>query len=325
MKLDLAWLSGALVVMTIGAEVLVRGSAALALRFRLSPLFIGLTVVAFGTSSPELAASLTASARGSGDIAVGNVVGSNIFNVALILGVAALIHPIQIHFESIRRDVLVATAVATVPFLALLFGGVIPRWLGASMVAVLGIYTYASLQIGRRDGARLAEAVDPGEILAVAPTGEPVRRIWVDATQVLVGLALLVLGSRIFVTAAIGLAREFEVSELLIGLTIVAAGTSMPELLTSTVAAIRGQSDIAVGNVLGSNIFNILGVLGACAAVQPQAVASQVLWLDAPVMLVASIALLPIARSSGCISRKEGGALVAGFAAYLGLLVVLSR
>jgi cation:H+ antiporter len=316
------WLVGALLVLTVGAEILVRGATSLALRLRLSPLFVGLTVVAFGTSSPELAASLAASAQGSSDIAVGNVVGSNLFNVAAILGVAALIQPIRVPLEGIRRDVYIAIAVAALPWLALFTGGIVPRWLGAAFVAGLVAYVYAALRIGRRDGAAMAAVIAEAESGTASVTAS--SRVIVDLVLVLGGLVLLVVGSRAFTGAAIDLARGIGISELVIGLTIVAAGTSMPELLTSVVAALRGHSDIAVGNVLGSNIFNILAVLGICSLVQPQAIAAQVMWFDLPVMVAASLALLPVARSGGVISRAEGAGLLGGFVLYLVSLAALS-
>jgi cation:H+ antiporter len=311
-----------LVVLTGGAELLVRGASSLALRLRLSPLFVGLTVVAFGTSSPELAASLAASATGSDDIAVGNVVGSNIFNVAAILGVSALLQPIRVSFAGIRRDVCVTIAVAAVPWLAIVTEGFVPRWLGALFVAGLIAYLYGALRIARRAGAGVAAEVAEAEVgvASVRPSG----RALVDVAMIVVGLILLVVGARGFVTAAIELARGFGVSELVIGLTIVAAGTSMPELLTSAVAAWRGHSDIAVGNVLGSNIFNVLGVLGICSVVQPQAIAPQVLWFDAPVMIAVSAALLPVAKSGGVISRIEGAGLLGGYLLYVMALSTLA-
>ncbi len=315
------WLVVALVILTVGAEILVRGASSLALRLRLSPLFIGLTVVAFGTSAPELAASLTAALRGSGDIAVGNVVGSNIFNIAAILGLTAMIRPIRVAISALRRDLVIVIAVAAVPWLALANGGVIPRPIGAALLAALALYVFAALQIDRK----LAVAQGgPALALAQAPVAEgDARRSLplLDIGLVLAGLAALVLGARTFVGAAIEIARAADVSELVIGLTVVAAGTSLPELLTSIVAAVRGHSDIAIGNVLGSNIFNILGVLGACALMQPQAVAGQILWLDTPVMMSLSLVLLPFVRTGNVISRREGALLLLAFVAYLSVLI----
>ncbi len=322
-------LLAALGLMTAGAEAVVRGASGLAFRLGLSSLFVGLTVVAIGTSSPELASSVLAALRGSPDVAVGNVVGSNIFNVCVILGLAALIKPIAVSFSAIRQDVLVACAAATLPWLAVPFDGSLPRWIGAAMLLALAAYTYTAFRAGQRaadEEVHLAERElenTPGIGNPVTPSSSlwPALR---DAGLVVAGLLFLVLGASWFVSSAITVARGLGISELVIGLTVVAAGTSMPELLTSTVAAIRGQADIAVGNVVGSNIFNILGVLGATALISPQAVSPQILTLDTPVMLAASLALLPIVRTGGRISRAEGAFLLTSYVVYVGVLVKTS-
>jgi len=342
MLLSIAVLGISLITITLGAEVLVRGASALALRMGVSPLFIGLTIVAFGTSSPELGASLAAVARGSPDIAVGNVVGSNIFNIAIILGLAAAVRPIVIGIAAIRRDIFIVILVAAVPWLAVAAGSVLPRWSGVVMVAALLAYIWISYLAGRKAAPDVQREIESGieESLLIAhdpqspslsvpcpgvPEGEGRKkwwdRGWVSIVSVIIGLGLLVLGSRFFVDAAVEIARAIGMSELAIGLTIVAAGTSMPELMTSTVAAIRGRSDLAVGNILGSNIFNILGILGICAIVQPQAVSQQVLVLDTPVMFAASVALLPIIRSGGRIARGEGIAMMVAYAGYVAVLL----
>jgi cation:H+ antiporter len=319
-------LLGSLALLVAGADVLVRGASSLAFRLRLAPLFVGLTIVAMGTSTPELASSITAALRDSPGIATGNVVGSNIFNIAVILGIAAVICPVRIHFAAVRRDLVVATVVCAVPWTTLLSGGRFTRPQGALAVLALFAYLYAAFRAARRATPEEAQLAS-GEIEAAAGASRRAGRHGAlgtifDVGLVLAGLALLVLGSRGFVSAAIDMARSLGVSELTIGLTIVAAGTSMPELLTSIVAAYRGQSDIAVGNVVGSNIFNILGVLGACSLLRPQQISDRLLWLDIPVMFVASLALLPVMKSGGCISRFEGALLLAG---YVGYVCVLAR
>jgi len=329
MTLSVLLLIPSLALMTLGAEMLVRGASSLSFRLRLSPLFVGLTVVAVGTSSPELTSSLVAVFQGRAAIAVGNVVGSNIFNIAVILGSAALVRPISVHFTALRRDVLVACGVATVPWLAGVNGGVLPRWLGVSMVLGLAAYTWAAFQAGRTaapEEKRLAMAELEDTVGVARASSHPDALTGLrDLGMLVLGLLLLVFGARWFVGAAIAIARVAGLSELTIGLTIVAAGTSMPELMTSIVAAIRGQSDIAVGNVVGSNIFNMLGVLGVCALVSPQHVSSQVLWLHTPVMFVLSLALLPIVKTGGRISRSEGAVLVTSYIAYVGVLLALAR
>ena len=252
----------ALLLLFLGAERLVRGSASLALRGGLSPLMVGLTIVAFGTSSPELFASIKAAWSQQGDIAVGNVVGSNSFNIAVILGLAAMVCPIPVHRQVIKIDAPIALVVALLlPFL--LLNDTLGR--GEGLLLVAGIIAYASMNIVL---ARRQARADTG-----APADAPmaaVSRHWgMDIAFIVVGLGLLVFGSIMLVDNSVALAKIFGVSEAVIGLTIVAAGTSMPELATSLVAAIRKQPDIAVGNVVGSNVFNILGILGVASIVSP--------------------------------------------------------
>lgn len=304
---------------TLGAELLVRGASRLALRAGVSSLFVGLTIVGFGTSSPELGASLTATLRQSSDVALGNVVGSNIFNIAVILGLTALLQPIRVQLAAVRRDLLVAVGAALVPWLALPFAGFIPRPVGFALVALLAVYLAAAYRHARRAAAAEVQLVE----LEMRPALKEARGAVVrDVVLVVAGLALLVLGSRGFVDAAIGIARQIGWSELVIGLTLVSVGTSLPELVTSLVAVRRGNTDIAVGNVIGSNIFNALGIVGVCAAVAPQAVNHALLVRDAPLMLLLSLALLPIMRSGGQISRLEGGALAGAYVAYAAYLIV---
>lgn len=314
-----------LAVVTLGAEALVRGASSLALRARVSPLFIGLTIVGFGTSTPELAASLAATSAGSSDVAIGNVVGSNIFNVAVILGLAALLRPIRIRIVALRRDLLVAILAAGVPFLSIATGGVIPRWLGVALVATLGLYLLGAYREARSQASEQQQIAKAGvQSAVISRPGSPslVDQTWIQVLLVIVGLAMLILGSRVFVDSALSVAQALGMSELFIGLTIVAAGTSMPELVTSIVAAARHSPDIAVGNVVGSNIFNILGILGITAIAAPQTVHESVLLRDAPIMLLATLALIPILRSGGAVSRWEGGLLLAGYAAYVGSMLV---
>lgn len=312
-----------LIVVTVGAELLVRGASLLALRAGVSSLFVGLTVVGIGTSTPELGASLFAALDGSSAVSVGNAIGSNLFNIGVILGLTALVRPIRVELAAVRRDLLTALAVAATPLLALAFGGVLPRSVGLLLVTVLVVYLALALRAGRRAHAGQAELADRElrSTLAIAPAPRLLDATWVNVAFVLAGIACLMLGSRWFVGLAIELASAQGISERVIGLTIVSAGTSLPELVTSIVAARRGNSDIAVGNVIGSNIFNILGVLGVCAVVTPQAVPTEVLKLDVPLMLVATACLLPMMRSGARISRGEGLTLVAGYGVYLAWLL----
>ena len=315
--MDALLLVVSLSLVTIGAELLVRGAVALALRLGLSALFVGLTIVGFGTSSPELASSLTATARGSIDVSVGNVVGSNLFNVAVILGLTSLLRPIAVQFRAVKRDLFVAIGAACVPFLAVFGGGTIGQVGGAVLITLLVLYLVSSYWTARAS-AQDVEAVAHAQVESTVGTTDSARHAnWLSLGLVVSGLLLLVVGSRIFVSSAIELATAAGVSELVIGLTIVSAGTSLPELVTSLVAARRGNADIAIGNVLGSNIFNGFGILGVCAAMKGQAVSPWVLRMDAPLVLVASLALLPIVRSGARITRGEGVALLVGYGAYL--------
>jgi len=310
--------------LTLGAELFVRGASVLALRVGVSPLFVGLTIVGFGTSSPELGASLSATLSGNQGISMGNVIGSNIFNIALILGVTALIRPIAIEFLAVRRDLFVALGVCIVPVLGYALGAV-DRSLGVLCLVLLAVYlTTAYIKDRAAQAAVQARAVE--ELNSSLLTGDPramgTGRVLWNIGLGIVGLALLVLSSQAFVGAATDIARTAGVSELIIGLTIVAMGTSLPELVTSVVAAWRGNADVAVGNVIGSNIFNILGILGACAVVAPQPVDAEAALISIPVMIAFSLLLVPFIRSGGLLSRREGGMLLAGFALYTAALVL---
>jgi cation:H+ antiporter len=324
MPLTLLALAGSLALLAVGAELFVRGSVRIGQRLGVSTFAIGLTVVAFGTSTPELGTSLVASLRGQGDIAVGNVVGSNVFNIALILGATAIVCPIPVRLALVRKEVWLVVATATLPFLALFGDGRIGRLPGALMLVGLALYVARQLRAGRRDPAAETERELERELALPSAAAAP-PRLAAASVSIAAGLAMLVAGSALLVESASAIARALGVSELVIGLTIVAAGTSTPELFTSLVAALRRQPDIAIGNVLGSNVFNVLGILGATCLASPQRVAPQVLRLDAPVMLAASLALLPIVGTQARISRGEGLGLCLGYAAYVGTLFLLAR
>ncbi len=324
MLVQSALLVASLLVMTLGAECLVRGAVAIAKRFGLSSFFIGLTIVGFGTSTPELCTSLVAAWKGTGDIAVGNVVGSNIFNIAVILGVTALICPIPLKLDVVKREVLVVIGVACVPFVASLTGGRIGRIAGCVMVMMLAGFLWRGYVRGRQESQHDLKAEAEREIaveLSIPATGFRARPAF-NAGCVAVGLAMLVFGSWLLVQSATTIARSMGVSDLVIGLTIVAAGTSAPELVTSLVAALRKQPDISVGNILGSNIFNVLGILGVTCMVMPQQVSRQTMMLDLPVMLAVSLACLPIMMTGSRITRAEGVAMLVFYAVYAVALFV---
>lgn len=305
--------------LVIGAEALVRGASRLAARLGISPLVIGLTVVAFGTSSPELAVSVKSAFSGQAAIAVGNVVGSNIFNVLFILGLSALIVPLVVSQQLVRLDVplmIVLSIVVLVMSLDHTFG----RADGFLLVAGLVAYVWFLLYHSRRQAAGTKE-----ERPAESGAGKHARRGWIaDTVLATGGLILLVLGSRWLVDSAASFARHLGVSELIVGLTIVAAGTSLPEVVTSIVAAVRGERDIAVGNVVGSNIFNIMGVLGFASIVAPKGieVSGAAIGFDIPVMIAVAVACLPIFFTGGVISRREGVLLLGYYAAYTLYLIL---
>ena len=319
-----ALLVAGLVLLVVGGELLLRGASKLAVSLGVSPLVIGLTVVAFGTSAPELAVSLQAALTGRVDIAIGNVVGSNIFNVLFILGISAAITPLVVAGQMIRQEVPVMVAVSLL-LLALALDGSIARWEGLLLVALLAGYTVFVIRQSRRETRALQEEY-AGEvhIAAVASWDDT---LWAQALLIAGGLVLLVAGSRWLVAAAIAVAEAAGVSELVIGLTIVAAGTSLPEVAASIGAALKGQRDIAVGNVVGSNIFNILGVLGLSAAVAPTAltVAPSMLRFDLLVMIAVALACLPVFFTGFTIARWEGWLFLFYYVAYTGYLVLQAQ
>jgi cation:H+ antiporter len=314
---------GGLLLLVAGAELLVRGAARLAAAARVSPLVIGLTVVAFATSAPELAVSLRSALAGQMDLAVGNVVGSNIFNVLLILGASAVITPLAVSNQVIRFDV----PLMILASLALLALG-IDRQIGRvdGVVLFAGLVAYLGWTWVRSRSSPEA----PGPELAGLTAADKPATAWGLVRQagfVCAGLLLLTAGSHWLVDGSVELARLFRVSELMIGLTIVAAGTSLPELATSLVAAIRGHRDIAVGNIVGSNIFNVLGILGLAGIVAPRPVevSPEVLGFDIPVMIAAALACLPVFFTGRVIARWEGALFLGYYVAYTSFLLMRAR
>lgn len=310
-------LAGGLVLLVIGAEALVRGASRLAAALGIAPLIIGLTIVAFGTSSPEMAVSVQSALSGQTDIAVGNVVGSNIFNVLFILGISALITPLLVAQQLIRLDVPLMIGISAVLWL-LGLDGAISRWEGGLLFAGIVAYTVFQIVESRRIKESAAVEAEYADEYG-KPEPRTAGRMLLNVGLAVVGLALLVVGARWFVDGAIQVARAFGISELIIGLTIVAAGTSLPEVATSLVAAVRGERDIAVGNVVGSNIFNILAVLGLSALVSPDTglpVAQGMQQIDIPFMIAVAVACLPIFVTGNVIARWEGGVFVAYYIAY---------
>ena len=301
-------------VLVAGGEMLVRGASKLAAAMRISPLVIGLTVVAFGTSFPELIVSIRAAFAGSADIALGNVVGSNIFNVLFILGLSALITPLLVSSQLIRQDVPVMV-LASIVLLLLSLDTRLGFFDGLLLSSGLVVYTYWCVRQAKR------ESVVSNEMQASAgPRGAIARNLCLC----FVGLVLLGFGSKWLVDGSVAVAGLLGVSQLVIGLTIVAAGTSLPEVVTSILAAWRGERDIAVGNVVGSNLFNILGVLGISSLVSPEGISVSVeaLRFDLPVMIAVAIACMPIFLTGNVISRWEGALFAFYYVGYTSYLVL---
>jgi cation:H+ antiporter len=309
-----------LVILVLGAELLVRGASKLALSFGISPLVVGLTVVAFGTSSPELAVSVGSALSGQADIALGNVVGSNIFNVMFILGVSALIGALVVAQQLIRLDVPLMIGVSVL-LLQLGLDGRVGRLDGLLLFAGIVAYTVFAIRQSRKESGPVQAEYDH-EFGQGRRMGA--REVLRNVALVIAGLALLVLGARWLVDGAVSIARTLGLSELIIGLTIIAAGTSLPEVATSIIASIRGERDIAVGNVVGSNIFNILAVLGLTALVAPDGVAVQqaALRFDIPFMIAVAVACLPIFFTGYRIARWEGALFLAYYIAYTLYLIL---
>jgi cation:H+ antiporter len=304
-------------LLVLGAEWLVRGASRLAAAAGVSSLVIGLTVVAFGTSAPEMAVSVKASWLGQADLAVGNVVGSNIFNVLFIIGASALITPLLVAQDLVRRDVPLVILLSCV-VLALAWDGNIGRIDGILLATGLVAYTVWIIRASRREKPEV-EAEYEAEF---APKGK--TSVLANVGFVLGGLGLLVLGSRWLVDGAVQFAQWMGVSEVVVGLTIVAAGTSLPEVATSILAAIRGERDIAVGNVVGSNVFNLMGVLGLGATVSPGGlpVSPAMVGFDLPVMIAVAVACLPVFARGRMIPRWEGLLFLLCYAAYTTYLIL---
>lgn len=305
-----------LVLLYFGAEGLVRGGSNLGLRLGLSPLVVGLTIVAFGTSAPELAVSLNAVLTNRPDVAIGNVVGSNIANIGLILGLSAVVSPVLINIRLIRIDIPIMIGISLL-FCLLMWNGLLSRLDGGLLLTGIIVFTVFSIIAARRAGARTQEEYGK-ELEHEVHSGR--RKGWLDAGMVIGGLVLLILGGRFLVDGAIVIARFAGLSEAVIGLTIVAVGTSLPEMATSVLAAARKMGDIAAGNIIGSNIFNILGILGASALAAPLPLGN-ITWIDISVMLAFALIVLPLARTGFTLQRWEGALFLAGYCIYVVRLI----
>lgn len=298
----------------VGAEALVRGASRLASTFGIPSLIIGLTVVAYGTSAPELAVSIFSSYNAQTDIAMGNIVGSNIFNVLFILGLSALITPLIVSRQLIRLDVPLMVGISLLT-LGLGADGKISRIDGILLFSGAVLYTFLLIYLGRKEDKKIPQKHNtPGN----GKNSLPASKWFVNIGLIIGGIILLVLGSRWLITGATEIALYLGISELVTGLTIIAAGTSLPEVATSVIASIRGERDIAVGNVVGSNMFNLLFVLGIAGIVSPDGitVSDTVLWFDLPVMTAVAIACLPVFFTGNLIARWEGGVFLSYYVAY---------
>lgn len=314
------WLSiaGGLIVLTVGAEILIRGSTALARQMGVSDLLIGLTLVGFGTSTPELVSSIQAAIIGSPGVAIGNVVGSNIANILLILGLSALIAPFAVEKKAFLRDGAVVL-IATLAAIGVSMTGEFSRAAGFCFVTALAAYILYAFYSERRhpDSPKAEQHAAAG---AEAPAGP--KSPFLDILMAVGGLILLVVGAKFLVTGAISVASALGVSETIIGLTVVAIGTSLPELVTSIMAALRGKSALALGNVVGSNIYNLFGILGVTAAIHPVAAPAEIVAFDNWVMLAATLVMILFSVTRSRLNRLEGAVMVAGYAAYLTWLVI---
>lgn len=307
-----------LFLLTFGADVLVKGASNLASSWGISPLVIGLTVVAFGTSAPELSVSISSALQGVADIAVGNVVGSNICNVLLILGLSAMTASLVVHKQLVRFDIpLIIYASLIVLFMAI--DGTISRFDGALLFVGVVAYSFFLIKEARNQ--------DTTNNNQVAEETTPPQPLWKNAIYIVIGLIMLVLGSQWLVDGAVMVAKYAGLSELVIGLTVVAIGTSLPELATSIMASLRGERDIAVGNVLGSNIFNIGVVLGLSGMFAPQGlpVAPSALMIDIPVMILVALVCLPVFLANYTVTRVDGLAFVICYISYISYVVLMAQ
>lgn len=313
----LAQIAIGLTLLALGGEGLIRGAVSLARRYGMSELMIGLTLVGFGTSTPELVTSIDAAIAGSPGIALGNVIGSNIANVLLIFGLAAFLAPMTMKPEAVSRDAVIAILVSLGLAAVAIHYGVLSRLAGLGFVAALLLYMIIVIRIERRGGA--AAAMHKGEAVTHEPTPGAVILALIFAIG---GLGVLIYGADLLVQGSVTLARNAGVSETTIGLTIVAVGTSLPELVVTLIAAIRGRADVAFGNIVGSNIYNILGILGISAIITPITVPADIGFIDWSVLIISALLLLVFARTQARVSRQEGATLLIIYALYTAWLLL---
>ncbi|MGB3834391.1 MAG: calcium/sodium antiporter [Mesorhizobium sp.] len=317
----LAWCFLGLVALVAGAEMVVRGGSRLAGLIGIPPILIGLTIVAVGTSTPELAVGIEAALHGNGSLAVGNIAGTNTFNILFILGLSALLMPLSLEMRTLRFDLPVMT-VAALALLAMAWNGVLTRVEGALLVAGGILYTGAIIRWARRESR--AVIAEFSREYPVPPPNGGLRKAGPSLSLLVAGIVVIVIGADWLVGGAVDLARMIGVSDAFIGLTVVAIGTSSPELVTTVVSTLRQERDIAVGNLIGSSVYNILFILGMTAMAPAGGIVVEpaLIHVDIPVMSAAAIACIPVFLSGRRVSRAEGGAFVVAYLAYLTYLVV---
>lgn len=311
-----------LVVILLGAEMLLRGASRIAVMLGIKPIVIGLTIVTVGTTMPELAVGVTAALEGKGSLAVGNIAGTNIMNILFILGLSALIRPLPMRLLSIKLDVpvMIASALALV---AMAWDGVLSRTEGSLLLLGAVVYTVSLVRLSRRESSALKREFSEEYNAAALGTQRSTPQAAWNTLLLVAGIALTVLGAELLVSGAVSIAQAWGVSDAVIGLTIVAIGTSAPELATTVMATIRNDRDVAVGNLIGSCIYNVLVILGITCLVAPDGVAigRDILLIDLPLAAAVALVCLPVFRSDRLVSRREGASFVCAYLAYLGWLV----
>jgi cation:H+ antiporter len=318
---------GGLVVIVLGAEMLLRSASRIAGMLGVRPIIIGLTVVSVGTSTPELAVGIAAAVEGRGVMAAGNIAGTNIFNILFILGLSALVRPLPLHLLSIKLDVpvMIATALALI---LMAWDGLLSRQEGLALLFAAVIYTIALVHLSRNESPAMrrefAEEYGTSPSSASLPRSQWSLGVW-NALLLLVGMALTVLGAELLVFSATSIAQAYGVSDAVIGLTILAVGTSAPELATTLVATVKDDRDVAIGNLIGSSIYNVLVILGLTCVIAPGGidVSREILWIDLPLAALVAIVCLPVFRSGRLVSRREGGLFVTAYLGYMGSLLFL--
>lgn len=310
-----------LAVLVVGAEVMVRGATRLAARLGISPIVVGLTIISIGTSVPELAVGIDAGLRGAGALAVGNIAGTNIVNLLLILGLSAAIRPLLLQKQTLRVD-LPMMAIAAVALWLMAIGGALSSFEGVLLLLGAVTYILVIIRVSQRGAAKLVTEKARGHAAKALPRTP--ATVAIDLVWVIAGIAVIVLGADWLVDGAVAMAQALAVSDALIGLTIVAIGTSAPELVTTVVSTIRGQRDLAVGNLIGSSVFNITFILGATMVVVPGGlpVTPELVWVDLPLMAAVTLVCVPVFLSGRRVSRLEGALFVVAYLVYLTYLIV---